>query len=279
MILIHKPAEVVGPQGESLDRYRSAAGRADPDDALWIDLIEPTREEDRLVESHLNIEIPTREEMADIEPSEILYHENNARYMTARVLCSSDTDTPEAHRRVLHPDREGARDRALRRAALLQHVHGPRREARRLPAPAGGRARRIDRDHHRPRRRNPRHGRNAHRPPVAGDLRERAAGHAPRRLLSGGPELHRPQGRHHLQRAREHGVGGAHAAVPLGQHAAAAEDGAATRRNGARRFATCSPSRSTRPSCPTRSSSCSMRRSASSPSSRTTSSRSSRSCR
>ena len=38
--------------------------------------IEPTREEDRLVEQHLGIEIPTREEMADIEPSEILYREN-----------------------------------------------------------------------------------------------------------------------------------------------------------------------------------------------------------
>ena len=48
-------------------------GEPIPDDALWIDLIEPTREEDRLVERHLSIEIPTKEEMADIEPSEILY--------------------------------------------------------------------------------------------------------------------------------------------------------------------------------------------------------------
>ena len=95
MILIHKPAEVVGPQGESLDRTVLPPGEPIPPDAMWIDLIEPTREEDRLVESHLNIEIPTREEMADIEPSEILYHENNARYMTARVLCSSDTESPK----------------------------------------------------------------------------------------------------------------------------------------------------------------------------------------
>ncbi|ANY77791.1 magnesium transporter [Microvirga ossetica] len=95
MILIHKPAEVVGPQGESLDRTVLPPGEPIPPDAMWIDLIEPTREEDRLVESHLNIEIPTKEEMADIEPSEILYHENNARYMTARVLCSSDTESPK----------------------------------------------------------------------------------------------------------------------------------------------------------------------------------------
>jgi magnesium transporter len=57
--------------------------------------VEPTREEDRIVERFLSIEIPTREEMADIEPSEILYHENNARYMTARILCHSETETPK----------------------------------------------------------------------------------------------------------------------------------------------------------------------------------------
>jgi magnesium transporter len=95
MILIHKPARHSISSAESLDRYALPAGEPIPDDALWIDLIEPTREEDLLVERHLNIEIPTREEMADIEPSEILYNENNARYMTARVLCSSDTDTPK----------------------------------------------------------------------------------------------------------------------------------------------------------------------------------------
>ncbi|MBL0403951.1 magnesium transporter CorA family protein [Microvirga aerilata] len=95
MILIHRPAQATGPLGQSLDRHVLPPGAPIPDDALWIDMIEPTREEDRLVEVHLNIEIPTREEMADIEPSEILYHENNARYMTVRVLCSSESDTPK----------------------------------------------------------------------------------------------------------------------------------------------------------------------------------------
>ena len=95
MILIHRPAQATGPTGQSLDRYVLPPGTPIPEDALWIDLIEPTREEDKLVEVHLNIEIPTREEMADIEPSEILYHENNARYMTVRVLCSSESDAPK----------------------------------------------------------------------------------------------------------------------------------------------------------------------------------------
>ena len=95
MILMHRPADLNAIDSESLDRHIWRNGDPIPDDTLWIDLIEPTRDEERLVETHLGIEIPTREEMADIEPSEILYNENNARYMTARVLCSSDTETPQ----------------------------------------------------------------------------------------------------------------------------------------------------------------------------------------
>ncbi|WP_414474976.1 magnesium transporter CorA family protein [Microvirga sp. M2] len=95
MIVIHRPAQAAASTGESLVRSVLPPGEPIPDDALWVDLIDPIRDEDRLVERHLNIEIPTREEMADIEPSEILYSENNARYMTARVLCSSDTENPK----------------------------------------------------------------------------------------------------------------------------------------------------------------------------------------
>src|SRR3954447_26784248 len=95
MILIHRPAEQQNGQGEALDRYVLRDGESIPADALWVDLIEPTREEDKLLEGHLGIQIPTREEMADIEPSEILYNENDARYMTARVLCSSESETPK----------------------------------------------------------------------------------------------------------------------------------------------------------------------------------------
>jgi magnesium transporter len=95
MILIHKPTQISESSEQCLERRALRPGEPIPDDAVWIDLIEPTRDEDRTIESHLNIEIPTREEMADIEPSEILYNENNARYMTARVLCSSDTDLPK----------------------------------------------------------------------------------------------------------------------------------------------------------------------------------------
>jgi magnesium transporter len=91
MIIVHRPAKM---PADALDRFMLEPGEPIPDDAVWIDLVEPTRDEDKLVERHLGIEVPTREEMADIEPSEILYREENARYMTARILCNSETETP-----------------------------------------------------------------------------------------------------------------------------------------------------------------------------------------
>lgn len=95
MILVHTPINLTGREGsESIDSYTLKSSDPIPQNALWLDLIEPTREEDRKVEAFLNIQIPTREEMADIEPSEILYTESDARYMTARVLCHSETEQP-----------------------------------------------------------------------------------------------------------------------------------------------------------------------------------------
>lgn len=70
-------------------------GDAMPPDSVWIDLLIPTPQEDHLVEAHLGISIPTREEMHDLEPSEIIYTENGAQYMTARIICQSETIVPK----------------------------------------------------------------------------------------------------------------------------------------------------------------------------------------
>ena len=40
------------------------------------------------------IAVPTREDMQEIEISSRLYIENGARYMTATLMCQSDTDMP-----------------------------------------------------------------------------------------------------------------------------------------------------------------------------------------
>jgi magnesium transporter len=63
-------------------------------DVIWIDLVSPTRAEDQTVEDFLGIAIPTRDDMRDIEPSELLYQENEARYLTARLLCHAESNQP-----------------------------------------------------------------------------------------------------------------------------------------------------------------------------------------
>lgn len=67
-----------------------------PQEALWLDLLEPTAEEDRRVESALGLAIPTREEMREIESSNRLYEENGALFMTATVVTKLDSDLPES---------------------------------------------------------------------------------------------------------------------------------------------------------------------------------------
>ncbi len=71
---------------------------ASPDDlksAVWIDLIDPSVEDEAAVERHLRVSIPTREEMAEIEISSRLYKENDALFMTAGLLTGAETEMPD----------------------------------------------------------------------------------------------------------------------------------------------------------------------------------------
>jgi magnesium transporter len=83
------------PRGTMLERVVVEAGAEPPEAAVWIDLVTPTVQEDKTVEALLGIAVPTREEMQEIEVSSRLYVENSARYMTATLMCQSDTMTPK----------------------------------------------------------------------------------------------------------------------------------------------------------------------------------------
>ncbi|QPC43282.1 magnesium/cobalt transporter CorA [Kaustia mangrovi] len=65
-----------------------------PDNVVWIDLFQPTCEEEKAVEEALGLEVPTREDMAEIEASSRLYQEGRALFMTAAVLAQAESDTP-----------------------------------------------------------------------------------------------------------------------------------------------------------------------------------------
>lgn len=64
--------------------------------ALWIDLLNPSVDEEHAVELALGGEIPTREEMQEIETSSRLYVDNGVLFMTAIVLVNADTTMPES---------------------------------------------------------------------------------------------------------------------------------------------------------------------------------------
>src|SRR5947207_3353565 len=83
------------PRGSSLDRIPVTADQEVPEAAVWFDLVNPTMVEDKTVERHVGIAVPTREEMQEIEVTSRLYVENGARYMTATLMCQSDTDAPK----------------------------------------------------------------------------------------------------------------------------------------------------------------------------------------
>lgn len=85
---------VPGPGG--LVRHEPAPGAALPAAALWLDLREPTAAEEQLVEQALGIDVPTREEMREIEASNRLYEENGSLYLTATVVTRLDTDLAES---------------------------------------------------------------------------------------------------------------------------------------------------------------------------------------
>ena len=83
------------PHGSSLERRVVVSGEEVPDNAIWFDLVNPAPGEDKLIEGRLGIAVPTREEMLEIEVSSRLYTEHHARFMTATLMCNSDTVVPK----------------------------------------------------------------------------------------------------------------------------------------------------------------------------------------
>lgn len=62
---------------------------------VWIDLLNPSDDEIHEIEKRFDIEVPTREEMQEIELSSRLYDEDGALFMTVSVLNKANSDEPE----------------------------------------------------------------------------------------------------------------------------------------------------------------------------------------
>ncbi len=75
-------------------RLRPVEFDASRSDIVWIDLLRPTDEEERLVEAWIGVGVPTRAEMDEIEISSRLYADNGAVFMTATLPAHSDAERP-----------------------------------------------------------------------------------------------------------------------------------------------------------------------------------------
>jgi magnesium transporter len=62
---------------------------------LWVDLLEPSAEEESFVKQIFGVSLPTREQMREIETSNRLYEEDGILFLTATVVTRLDTDQPQ----------------------------------------------------------------------------------------------------------------------------------------------------------------------------------------
>lgn len=76
----------------STGNFLAEGSDALPPDAVWIDLLNPTAAEEALLEQALAIDVPTAEDMAEIETSSRLYVENDAIVLTVTLATGIITE-------------------------------------------------------------------------------------------------------------------------------------------------------------------------------------------
>jgi len=79
---------------DALARVPDPGGNALPEGTVWIDLHDPTHEEEARVERLLGLDILTRDEMAEIEESARFYEESGALHLTATVVAGASERRP-----------------------------------------------------------------------------------------------------------------------------------------------------------------------------------------
>ena len=90
VITFHCPGE------KGIELPDAAQCRTLTERAVWIDLCEPTPDEERILEEALGLDIPTREEMQAIELSSRLYRAGDVLYLTGTVLVQAHLERPQS---------------------------------------------------------------------------------------------------------------------------------------------------------------------------------------
>jgi magnesium transporter len=77
-----------------LETLESAKPGEGPGDAMWIDLCEPSDEEEAATEKLLGVDIPTREELQQIEESSRIYEAGGSLFMTGVIIAGISHKRP-----------------------------------------------------------------------------------------------------------------------------------------------------------------------------------------
>lgn len=85
---------LITQQGQLID-WNDEKSHPFPDNLVFLDLLNPSRAEELEAEKWLEYQLPTREEMQEIEESSRLYTEKGALYMTAWIPVGLDTPDPD----------------------------------------------------------------------------------------------------------------------------------------------------------------------------------------
>ncbi|MFZ0695063.1 MAG: magnesium transporter CorA family protein [Alphaproteobacteria bacterium] len=81
-------------ENHRVTRTELKPGMPVPDGTAWLDLFAPTAEEVHTVENALDVDVPTPDEMKEIEASSRLYIEDGTMVMTALVLAQVEMERP-----------------------------------------------------------------------------------------------------------------------------------------------------------------------------------------
>jgi magnesium transporter len=98
-VLIVHYAVKAGPAAATAPSVRLERKLLDPAEpippgAVWIDMVEPTPDEDRKVEGYLGCKVPSRSDPDFAEPAESYYAEDGVRYLHASVVSEAE-NTPD----------------------------------------------------------------------------------------------------------------------------------------------------------------------------------------
>ena len=83
-----------GIDGGRTFRRTLETGQLLPEGTVWIDMLHPTEDERAAIAGIVGIDLPTHEEMKEIEVSSRLYVENGSIYLTTPVITQADTEYP-----------------------------------------------------------------------------------------------------------------------------------------------------------------------------------------